>query len=239
MNKKIQLIFFSIFMVSGIFAFINKDEVAFSTKNNVTNTINKLVRLSYIVDEKKGCINFSKKIIELKMGDSFVIKTSDLLVGGPIFEYIDVDWKTSSQTEYIFKGIKTGKTRVEFMYTKNSNIRGYIDVIVKNNSAVRSMQCGFKKIFYKKIDDSLTFSETNISIKKGQRIMLVSDPRGEYNGDLIIEGEYSEKLDENCFFLANKSLHVFKAMNTGQAKIECHKAHEDFIKGTININVIN
>lgn len=243
MFKKLLLLPLGVLLIVASLGIVYQNEIGFcANKSNVESSkvvgTEKTQRLTYSVDEKKGIINFSKAEINLKEGESFVLKTSDLIVGGNIFENLDVDWKTANDTEYTFKGIKAGKTKVEFSYTKN-NLKGYVNVVVTKNAAGKIDNRSLIKIYYRiKNDNTIAFSNDNLEIKKGQRIMLLPDPKGNVKGNLLVEGDYTDILSENYFFNSDTNLSAFKALKAGFTSIECHKEHEYFIKGSLKVKVI-
>lgn len=210
----------------------------------------RVINLNYKIDQKTNEIIFSPKRLNIDIGQIIRLKTNDLLIGGELLEFLDIDWEDhligSYYTFYYMRGINLGTFEIEAIYTKDSTIRGKIEVSVKGKSQHLKNVDQLMKIYYSinsneansGKNESIKFFPRKVKLRKGQRIIFVPKDNTSYQ-HLLIKLNNSNILSEANVFNAKGDQILFKALTTGKVELECHIAHAYFIKGKFNVEVIN
>lgn len=237
----------SLLLVLVLFIVVNYSECA------IISAIPKkprVINLNYKIDQKTNEIIFSPKRLNIDIGQIIRLKTNDLLIGGELLEFLDIDWEDhligSYYTFYYMRGINLGTFEIEAIYTKDSTIRGKIEVSVKGKSQHLKNVDQLMKIYYSinsneansGKNESIEFFPRKVKLRKGQRIIFVPKDNTSYQ-HLLIKLNNSNILSEANVFNAKGDQILFKALTTGKVELECHIAHAYFIKGKFNVEVIN
>lgn len=238
----------SLLLVLILFIVVNYSECA------IISAIPKkprVINLNYIIDQKTNEIIFSPKRLDIDIGQIIRLKTNDLLIGGELLEFLDIDWEdhligSYYYTFYYMRGINLGTFEIEAIYTKDSTIRGKIEVSVKGKSQHLKNVDQLMKIYYSinsneansEKNESIKFFPRKVKLRRGQRIIFVPKNNTSYQ-NLLIELDNSNILSEVNVFNAKGDQILFKAITTGKVELKCQIAHAYFIKGTISVEVIN
>ena len=238
----------SLLLVLILFIVVNYSECAIIS---ATPKKSRVIDLNYKIDQKTNEVIFSPNRLDIDIGQIIRLKTNDLLIGGEFLNFLDIDWEdhlvgSFYYTFYYLRGINLGTFEIEAIYTKDSTIRGKIEISVKGKSRHLNNIDQLVKIYYS-INSNAANSEKNkfieffpkkVKLRRGQRIIFVPKDNKSYQ-HLLIELNNSNILSEANVFNAKGDQILFKAISTGKVELQCHIAHAYFIKGTIFVEVID
>lgn len=256
--KKLSLVLCMVFILSIGFVGCGKKDIAtnqlksfdHSSNSGVGDNIDQKVtnqnpiKLTYTVNEKDNKINFSQGKIVINTGESFEIETNDLIfesdMGSDIFGFLDVSWQKSDKGRvYTFRGIKPGDIKLNTRYTKEL-IMGSIDITILGNENNKKITSPYITIYYNKNDknDGLIFSQKTVTMNIGQKLILIPKEGSNMDANLLTDVSDGAILATDYFIYPKGNIEIFKADSLGNSKIECSVAHDAFIKGVLEVNVI-
>ena len=206
------------------------------------------VTVTYSIDENNKEMLFSQNNVKLKTGQLLVVEkkqgiAGDTILGGDFYNYLDVESEYSQTTEsavYYFKGMTEGNTLIEFSFTKNSEIKGRLNLKIEP-SGISNDIVSRVSVTYRINSDTnrIELSNNKIELEVGQKLMLVPDESVQ-NTQITTFQKLPDELSSIEIYDLDytlKRVFIYKAEEPVNTVLEFAVAHAAFIKGELNIVV--